>query len=202
VNEQPAAPRSGEAVFRRKQAVKTPTANSPRIYVASLADYNAGNLHGHWIDAAQPVECIQRAISEMLAQSREPFAEEWAIHDYDNFYGLELSEWEDLEKVSEAAILIEEHGALFAALVQNFGGLSGLDEAREYIEHGYCGEFDDLGWYAAQLGNDLYHAELEALPDFIRNHIDWDAIGRDIELAGDVFTIELGGMVHVFDSNI
>jgi hypothetical protein len=33
------------------EADKPPT--TPRIYVASLADYNAGRLHGSWLDAAR-----------------------------------------------------------------------------------------------------------------------------------------------------
>ena len=53
-------------------------ANTPRIYVASLADYNAGRLHGRWIDADQPIEVIREEIAEMLTESKEPIAEEWA----------------------------------------------------------------------------------------------------------------------------
>ena len=43
------------------------TETTPRIYVASLADYNSGRLLGRWIDADQPVEDIHREIAEMLA---------------------------------------------------------------------------------------------------------------------------------------
>ena len=59
--------------------------DTPRIYVASLADYNSGRLRGRWIDADQPAEAIREQIVEMLAESNEPIAEEWAIHDYENF---------------------------------------------------------------------------------------------------------------------
>src|SRR4051794_38011437 len=86
----------------------------PRIYVASLADYNAGNLHGRWIDATQGADAIRREIAEILATSREPDAEEYAIHDYDNFHGLRLSECADIDRVAELAGLIVEHGPLFA----------------------------------------------------------------------------------------
>lgn len=36
-----------------------PNSDGPRIYVASLSDYNAGTLHGKWIDADQSAEDIQ-----------------------------------------------------------------------------------------------------------------------------------------------
>ena len=58
-------------------------AESPRIYVASLSDYNAGRLHGRWIDATQSADTIREELSQMLAESQEPIAEEWAIHAYD-----------------------------------------------------------------------------------------------------------------------
>ncbi|HCN93064.1 MAG TPA: antirestriction protein ArdA, partial [Hyphomonas sp.] len=51
----------------------------PRIYVACLAAYNNGRLHGRWIDATDPHEVWQH-VRGMLAASPEPDAEEWAIH--------------------------------------------------------------------------------------------------------------------------
>jgi antirestriction protein len=62
----------------------------PRIYVASLSDYNAGRLHGRWIDAAQGVEAVEAEIVDMLGESRQLVAEEWAIHDYDDFGDIRL----------------------------------------------------------------------------------------------------------------
>ena len=72
-----------------------------RVYVASLADYNAGRLHGRWIDATLGAEHIQAETAAMLQESREPFAEEWAIHDYEGFDGWKLYEWESFDTVAE-----------------------------------------------------------------------------------------------------
>ena len=175
------------------------TASTPRIYVASLADYNSGRLHGRWIDADQPADAIREQIGQMLAESKEPIAEEWAIHDYDNFAGLSLSEYEDLDKVAEVAFLIKEHGPLFAALASYFGGTSGIDDARRYMEEGYRGEYDSLEDYAQEVTEDCFGDALKGLPDFIRYHIDWEGIARDMELGGDVITFEIDGKTHVFD---
>jgi hypothetical protein len=41
-----------------------------------------------------------------------------------------------------------------------------------------------------------------ALPDFIRNQIDWDSAGEALRTEGAIFTIECGGVVHVFDSEL
>jgi antirestriction protein len=46
----------------------------PRIYVACLASYNAGVLHGRWIDVSD-VDTMQGEIDAMLRESRFPNVE-------------------------------------------------------------------------------------------------------------------------------
>lgn len=175
---------------------------TPRIYVASLADYNAGKLLGCWIDADQSADEIRRHIEEMLAKSGEGIAEEWAIHDYEGFGNLGLSEFEDLDRVAELGTLIAEHGELFAKLAANFGGTSGIEDAKRYMAEGYCGAYDSLEDYARQFVEDCHGADVERLPEFLRYHIDYEGIARDMELNGDVFTIEHEHQVHVFYGNV
>ncbi|MEM7579091.1 MAG: antirestriction protein ArdA [Cyanobacteria bacterium P01_A01_bin.80] len=79
-------------------------ANTPKIYVACLSAYNNGYLHGLYIDATQEPDDILDDINWMLSWS--PMAdieacEEWAIHDYECWEGIKLSEYEDIETVSE-----------------------------------------------------------------------------------------------------
>src|SRR5439155_5846786 len=97
---------AGASETRAEQA-RRPEA---RIYVASLADYNAGRLHGAWINAVQEPERIQAEIATMLERSHEPLAEEWAIHDYEGFTGIRLSEYESIERISQIANGIAEYG--------------------------------------------------------------------------------------------
>jgi antirestriction protein len=177
-------------------------AETPRIYVASLADYNAGRLHGRWIDADQPAETIREQIAVMLAESKEPIAEEWAIHDHENFGGLSLSEFEDIDRIAEVALLITEHGPVFASLLGYLGGTSSVGEARRYMEEGYRGAFDSLADYAQELVEECYSDVLKGLPDFIQYHIDYEGIARDMDLNGDVFSFECGGKTHVFEAHI
>ena len=174
----------------------------PRIYVASLSDYNAGTLHGRWIYADEGADEIHREVAEMLAESGEDIAEEWAIHDYEGFGSVRLSEYEDLNKVADLGALIAEHGELFGKLAAHFGGTDGIEEARRHIEEGYCGAFDRLEDYARDLVEECYGADIEKLPEVIRYNIDYEAIANDMELGGDVFTIEHGHQVHVFHANI
>lgn len=81
-----------------------------RIYVACLAAYINGKLHGVWIDATDNIDDIQDRINEMLESSPEEDAEEWAIHDYEGYGSYRLSEYEGIESAHEVACFIEEHG--------------------------------------------------------------------------------------------
>jgi len=174
-----------------------------RIYVASLADYNAGHLHGRWIDATKPADEVREEIAEMLGESKEQVAEDWAIHDYEGFGGVSLSEYENIETVCQLAELIGEHGEIFAALVANFGsGTNDLEYAQKVMENGYNGAHESLADYAREFVEDCYSESLNGLPDFIRHNINWDGIGQDFETNGNIFSIEFDGMVHVFDSTV
>ena len=182
---------------------ETPTTHttdtSPRIYVASLSDYNAGRLLGRWIDADQDAADIHAAIEAMLATSPEPIAEEWAIHDFEGFGGWRLSEYESIETVATVASQIAEHGEFFGGLLNH---CSDLAEALRYMEDGYRGEWESLTDYVETFIDDVYGREIKALPEIVRYHISYEGIARDFELSGDIFTIECGRKVHVFDSNI
>lgn len=57
--------------------------NEIRICVADLAAYNAGHLHGVWIDACDDIDDIWEQIKTMLADSPVENSEEYAIHDYE-----------------------------------------------------------------------------------------------------------------------
>lgn len=163
-----------------------------RIYVACLAAYNNGHLHGRWIDATQGVDHIWEQTRAMLAASPIEDAEEWAIHDYEGFGAGAIGEYSGFDTVCELADFMEERGDLARALIEHFCGA--VDEARAALEE-YAGEYDSLAEFAQQL-----HGETGTeIPAGLENYIDWQAMGRDLELNGDVFTIALGfTQVHVF----
>lgn len=184
VTEPQTTPPLGTATGPRPEA-------TPSIYVACLAAYNNGHLHGRWIKAADPEE-IWDAVRAMLADSPIPDAEEWAIHDYEGFAGARISEWASFDKVCELGEFVSEHGELGAKLYAHFG--DDLEQASAQFED-YAGEHKSLGEFAEQLHEDTG----TQIPEALQHYIDWDALGRDLELGGDVFTIELGfERVHIF----
>jgi len=169
------------------------TTDTPRIYVACLASYNAGVLHGKWIDATDADE-IREAIQDMLSESREPIAEEYAIHDYEGFGPLRLSEFEDIDKVAELGALIEEHGEAFAAYADNVGTDHATEEG---FQDAYCGEWDSEKAYGEHLFDELY---LHEVPEHVQPYIDYEAFARDVFM-GDCFSVDKSGGVYVFHNH-
>lgn len=169
----------------------------PRIYVACLAAYNNGKLHGEWIDAAQDADAIKEEIAAMLKASPEPNAEEYAIHDHEGFGGYSVGEYTSIDEIAEIAALLAEHGEVFGKLLDYAGD---VEPAKRYMEDGYHGEWDSLQAYAENYLEET--GRLDAIPENLRYYFDFEKYARDLEMGGDVFTIDVGGMVHVFDSNV
>jgi antirestriction protein len=167
--------------------------DSPRIYVACLASYNSGILHGAWIAADQDPDDIHAEIQSMLAKSREPVAEEWAIHDYEGFHGRCLAEYESIETVADIANMIAEHGPLGAELLAH---CDSPEAAREAVNDNYQGAFDSPAHWAEQLLEDS--GDLAQIPERLRGYFDFESYARDAELSGDIFVIEVDRHHHVF----
>lgn len=188
---------------------------TPRIYVACLASYNNGRLYGRWIDASTEAEDMQAEIAEMLRGSpypnvmvqcphcegegmpddsacpvchgkgEVPSAEEWAIHDYEGL-GPNLGEYAGLEEVARRVSIAEaaeDAGIPVAVLIEAMND-SGADDAEDFVNENYRGEFETWADYAEEFCNDVY--DMKEVPAWLQSHIDWQSVGRDFELSGDM----------------
>ena len=161
-----------------------------RIYVACLAAYNNGILHGRWIDALQDAEAIVEEIGAMLKASPIAGAEEFAIHDYEGFEGARIEEYQSMDSVVEIAAFIGEHGKLGGKLLEYFGTLG---NARTAMEEDYRGEYSSLADFAQELTE-----ETTEIPQALQYYIDYERMGRDFEI-NDVLAVETGfEEVHIF----
>lgn len=80
-----------------------------------------------------------------------------------------------------------------AELLEYYG--NDLDEAMEAVEDRYIGEYESLEDYAREI------TDTTGVPEYILHYIDYESMGRDWELAGDIFTIETGyKKLHIFSS--
>lgn len=170
--------------------MQTTTQAPIRIYVACLASYNAGVLHGTWIDVSSDVDDMQEQINDMLTASRQCDAEEWAIHDYEAPFSID--EYESLDDLARIADLYDEHGDIFEAAfficdedidyaVQMLGNFAGTyedwsDMAYQYVEEGLFGD----------------------IADNIKGYIDYEYLGRDLSF--DYSGTYIGNDLYVFHS--
>lgn len=170
-----------------------------RIYAACLASYNSGILHGRWIDCDdKDAHQLQAEVDAMLRASPCPDAEEFAIHDHEGF-GRMVGEYTSLADVAAIAEGLTGGDAFgFRWLVEDLG-LSPQDAAEKAEE---VQVFQDaeawteeklLAAYAQDVAEDCYSDALAGLPDFIRHNIDWESVGRDLQISGDVAFFEASG---------
>jgi len=175
------------------------TIETSRIYVASLADYNAGRLVGAWIDLdewldADDIEEIIQA--EVLANSKEPNAEEWAIHDKEGPLAPFIGEHTSLSDISDILDVVEEHGEVAIAALHSVGFIERTECVIATVQDGFAGagkSSEDIVW-------DYYHDTVgeDALGP-LADHIDWSSVVRSWEHGGTSFT-EVNGTVYAFNA--
>ena len=146
------------------------------------------------------MEAIEHAIQTMLAESWMPFAEEWAIHDFEGFGSYQLHEFTSVEVVSLLASGIAEHVLAFAAWAAHRGDAA---EAAESFAESFVGEWESLSAYAAELLDDYgLEAVIDSIvPDCLRAYVEIDAqgLGRDLVLGGDLVALDSpSGSVWIF----
>ena len=94
---------------------------------------------------------------------------------------------------------IEESGRIDSRSIDFYQEL--LDygiESLEQFEDSYQGEHRSGALFAEELCQDCGFLGLQSdIPDFILNHIDWDAVWS-CELRFDYFSIEAGGYMYIF----
>ncbi len=163
-----------------------------RIYVTCLAAYKSGHLHGVWVDATQALDDIQNQVSAMLPDSPMNDVEEYAIHDYEGFGSYKISEHQGLKSINDIACFIEEYGAVGAEILSYACG--DINDAENIMINQRSGKYESVADFAEQLTT-----ETSEVPKQLEYCIDYERIGRDMELSGDIFTVETGfEAVHVF----
>lgn len=184
-----------------------------RIYVACLASYNNGVLHGRWIDADSDVDTMQAEVSAILRESRFPnvtvehpetgeqvsSAEEWAIHDYEGLPS-SFGEYTGLQKVAAFVELTESFEHIdsddLAKIVDNWSG--DIDAAREALDDRFVGIYPAFRDYADEAADEMIacHNADGKLPDALTNYFDYAAWARD--LGHGMTTVDVSSGVAIF----
>lgn len=179
---------------------ETISGHHPQIWVASLADYTNGHLHGVWLDATLDPAELDQAVAFMLRNGYTPDAQEWAVYDYHDFCGLDLGEYVPMSRISRIACGIAEHGDAFAAWAE-YVGTDAEDELDRFGDC-YLGRYDSVEAYAEQLLEEAdAYSYFDAVPESLRQYAIYDIEHITLDIEHDLH-VELasGGGVHVFNT--
>ncbi len=171
--------------------------SKPRAYVACLASYNNGDLHGSWIEL-DGGENISERIAKMLASSPAPDAEEYAIHDHEFCGDLhEYSGIDDLNKIADAYETAHSEGIEWADLVAycEYQSEDLTPEAVRTYQERFAGSASSIESWCDDYLEDS--GQIEEIPDNLRSYFNIEAYARDMEI-NDVFTIDRPGEILVF----
>lgn len=177
-----------------------------RLFVGCLASYNSGIIHGEWVDLSDyyDLDELQEKVNAIL-KSSPCQGEEYDIQDYEGFGDLFKGDYyPSLSKawaIHETLLEVENEGIdedLFLDFVSHLG-----EEIESSLivkfQDSYNGGYDSLEDYAEQLLEDC--GDISSIPKNLRYYIDFERYGKDMEMNGDIFTIETGyRKVHVFSN--
>lgn len=167
-----------------------------QVWIACLASYNAGHLHGRWVEVTD-AEDLRDAITAVLKSSKEPDAEEWAIHDYDGFgHNLTslLGENPDLDNLVALTALDWDMDLIDG--VAGYLGTANASEIEQMLDDNYIGTFSTLRDYAVEVADEHLLADV---PDEVARYFDYDSYARD--LAFDLLEIDVPEGVALFHTS-
>lgn len=158
-----------------------------KIYVACLASYNNGFLHGKWFDLDKFTDAddLQAAITNEVLESKDnptmlkygEKCEEYAIHDFEAPEACKIGEYDSLERLFEMNdILNDDNGEVILSLKAHVG-LDSIEEAKEYYDDNHCGEFKNDEEFAYDVAENCMSWNLS---EGMGRYFDVEAFARDL----------------------
>lgn len=176
----------------------------PKIYVASLSDYNNGRLHGAWIELdGKDASEVSEEITAMLeaspsAKAYGTKAEEYAIHDHEGFGGVAVGEYDSIDKLVEKAEVIVEHGEdVGAGFLVHAADLGWELDSFEDRSRGLWTSFAE---FAEELFDDVFSDVVKVAESTNYLTVDYEGFARDLE--ADMATVETREGVWVFEIDV
>ena len=173
------------------------------IYFANLSAYNSGRLVGKWVHPLLYDNLADFLVAiEKATKDGTEYADEIAVHDYDNFP--DMGEYPDHESIYNLAHAIEESYLDDEVLIKYFKDYysSNIEKLADHIsdiENAYVGEYESFEEYA----NEIADSDIESLVNkdaqqFVFNNFDYDKHARDLEYSYNVITLD-NYKVAIFD---
>jgi antirestriction protein len=176
------------------------------IYVACLSSYNNGILHGKWIKllTKKPYHdeeiwefdknYIQDEINSMLKSSKMPYADEWAVHDYNNF--INLGEYPSIDEIEKYMYAIEKHSY---DVVKGFKEMYPSEDISSLDDKEYHLHYSSFKEYAEHYANEIVLCEYNS-DSTIYRYFDYDLFAKDLQDNYSVYETDDHDVV-IFEDN-
>ncbi|MGJ0750956.1 antirestriction protein ArdA [Enterococcus durans] len=162
-----------------------------QVYIANLGKYNEGELVGAWF--TPPIDYDD--MEERIGLNGE--YEEYAIHDYELPFDVH-----EFTPISEINRLCEEIQELDGSPILDelkeiqgmwFSSISELLDAKDDIQcYSDCDSMEDVArYYVEETG------QLGEVPANLQNYIDYQALGRDMEIEGNYLVTSHGVFEYI-----
>ena len=156
------------------------------IYFANLSAYNSGRLVGNWVYPLlyNNLADFLVAIEEATKDGTE-YADEIAVHDYDNFPN--MGEYPDHESIYNLAHAIDESHLDDEVLIKYFkdyysSNIEELVDCISDIEDTYIGVYDNFREFADARADETIKCIVNKdAQQFVFNNFDYDGYARDLE---------------------
>ena len=157
-----------------------------KVYVANLGRYNEGELVGAWF--TPPID--EEEMAERIGLIED--YEEYAIHDFE--LPFDVDEYTPISEINRLCEAIQEiEGTPIYNELKEIQGMwfSSLEELLENKEdiHCYsdCDSMEDVArYYVEETG------QLGEVPSNLQNYIDYQSLGRDMEIEGNYLVTSHG----------
>lgn len=159
-----------------------------RVFITNLGKYNEGALVGKWIEL--PCADIEGELAEIGVEPGTQY-EEYFITDYENSFGYEVGEYENLWTLNELADKLKYVDVDWLTTYLDVTGAD-LEEAVDNYEE--CSV-----WYPNQslsdVAYDMVHDYYD-LPEIALRYFDYEAFARDLGYDGYVETDK--GVIYIY----
>ena len=147
---------------------------TPKIYVVNLKSYINMKTRGRWYEL--PVD-FRKIKHELLLDSEH--GEEYAIHDFENFYGYHVGEYSSIKELNDYAEKLEE-----------ISDIEHLDDFLEiYNIDDVINRKDELDFVEVSDDEDLAQELIEQMGgletlsvEILQRYFDFGAYGRDLAI--------------------
>ncbi|MDA7817048.1 antirestriction protein ArdA [Sulfurimonas sp.] len=166
-----------------------------RIYITDLEAYNNGHLVGSWYQLPMNEDLLAESIENELQRGRDicgdsHFHEEIFLSDSECSY-MEIEEYSNLTKLNEIAESMEsidKDGVKAITFLMENHFVKDIFEAIESYEDSVrIYEDSTMEDIAYDLIQECYG--LDGIPDIIANNIDYEKIGKDLEIEGSYYKV-------------